>query len=69
MQRARQVSLARSEGRPIALPERDDERRAATERRQAELVDAFLLWDLDTRPAMAFFAEQGARIQQLVAAR
>lgn len=69
MQRARQVSLARSEGRPIALPERHDERRAATERRQAELVDAFLLWDLDTRPAMAFFAEQGARIQQLVAAR
>lgn len=67
---ARQVSLARSEGRPILPPERDDEQRELTEQQQAVLVDAFLAWDFDMSSAATFFSEQGARIQQLnVAAR
>ena len=36
---------------------------------QAELVDGFLAWDFDADTAATFFAQQGSRIQQLVAAR
>ena len=33
----RQISLARSEGRPLLPPERDDEQRQLTEQQQAAL--------------------------------
>ena len=67
--RARQISLARSEGRLLLPPERDDEQRQLVEQQQAELVDGFLAWDFDADTAATFFAQQGSRIQQLVAAR
>ena len=54
----RQISLARSEGRPLLPPERDDEQRQLVEQQQAELVDGFLAWDFDADTAATFFAQQ-----------
>ena len=36
--RSRQISLARSEGRPLLPPERDDEQRQLTEQQQADTL-------------------------------
>ena len=67
VRRARQVSLARREGRPILPVDRDVAQVALHERNEQRLVDAFLAFDFETHSAVDFFDRHDALVQQLAA--